>query len=782
MKAFYAYSYQSCILILLLLLIFHNNSYAQKFQIKGRVIDLNDSVVYCSVQLKNTNDNTLNGTLTNNEGKFEIGNIPKSNYLLIVSSVGFTTDTTIINDLSKNLDVGNIYLKPSSTALGEVIVTAKSVFSKEGIKYVVPSSNVVKTSSNGLMLLEKMNLPRLRVDAVSKTIQVSGGGQVQLRINGHEVSMQDINSLQSDEIIRIEYHDKPEARYNYASAVLDYIVKHRESGGYIFTEIWHGLLIPFGEDYIVAKLNHKKSEFSVSYNFQYRDWNHLWRTNEETFHLKDSTIIRHEEGNPADFEYYNHRAKLSYNYQKDNKMLNIAFITLVKNQVHNDWKSDLYSNLATKPVSMLDSSKNKFITPSLNIYYQHSLNKNETLILNLSGLIKTGNYSRFYNESFKSHILTDLTSVIQEDQYSGGISFLYENKMKAGTLNLGLNEQYISTQDNYKNTIGAADFFNKSTLDVNNIYLYAQFGKQLKKWYYRAGIGTTISFQTVNSNSKNYKFFRPSLTLTYTPKEDLEFNYNGSVYPTSPNIAALTKYDQRIDSLQIQRGNPELKPQTNYYNAFSIDYNLKKIGLSYYLNYTYITSPLMENSYLENGMIVRTVENQKRFQTLNTEFEFRAKPFKDYLTLQIYSGIKYYISNGITYNHTKSILYLGGEIKISYKKLSLLWLISQNTSDSFWGESLSRDESAHVVSLSYNTQHYYIGLECFNMFSTKHTASKENLNSIAPYERYEYMDELRNMIRFKINYTFRYGKEYNANSKKIRSSEDVESGIQKGEK
>lgn len=762
--------------------IFHNNTYAQKFQISGRVIDVNDSVVYSTIQLMDVKSKLINGAITDINGKFEIKNILKSNYFLIVSSVGFTTDTTIINDLSKNLDVGNIYLKPSSTSLGEVTLIAKSVFNKEGIKFIVPPSNIVKTSSNGLMLLEKMNLPRLRVDAVSKTIQVSGGGQVQLRIDGREVSMQDINSLQSDEIIRIEYHDKPEARYNYASAVLDYIVKHRESGGYIFTEIWHGLLIPFGEDYIVAKLNHKKSEFSASYNFQYRDWNHLWRTNEETFHLKNNTIIRYEEGKPADFEYYNHRAKLSYNFQKDNKMLNITFITLVKNQVHNDWKSDLYSNHTTDPVSMFDSSMNKFITPSLNIYYQHSLNKNETFILNLSSLIKTGNYSRFYNESSKSHIFTDLTSVIKEDQYSEGISFLYENKMKAGMLNLGLNEQYISTQDNYKNTIDAADFFNKSTFDVNNIYLYTQFGKQLKKWYYRAGIGTTISFQTVNSNSKNYKFFRPSLTLTYTPKEDLEFNYNGSVYPTSPNIAALTKYDQRIDSLQIQRGNPELKPQTNYYNAFSIDYNYKKLGLSYYLNYTYITSPLMESSYLENEMIVRTVENHKCFQTLNTEIEFRAHPFKDYLNLQIYSGIKYYISNGITYNHTKSILYLGGQIKINYKKLSLLWLISQNTSDSYWGESLSRDESAHVVSLSYNTQNYYIGLECFNMFSTKHTGSKENFNFIAPYTRYEYMGELRNMIRFKINYTFRYGKEYKANSKKIKNSEDVDSGIQKGEK
>jgi len=782
-KLLYSMRNNTFLIAFLLVTVFlGSGAYAQKFQIKGRVIDINDSVVFSSIQIINIKDNTIKGAITNNEGKFEINNILKSNYLLIVSSVGFITDTTIINDLSKDLDVGFICLKESVTALEEFTITAKSVFNKEGIRYVVPPVKFVKTSSNGLMLLEKMNLPRLRVDAVSNSIQVSGGGQVQLRINGREVSMQDISALQSDEIIRIEYHDKPEARYNYAAAVLDYIVKQRESGGYIFTELWNGLLTPFGEDRIVAKVSHKKLEFSASYYLAYRDWNHLWRENQESFYLEDKTILRYEKGNPADFEYYNHRANLSCNYQNDNKLLNISFATLVKNQVHKDWKSDLYSNLSSAPISMLDSSQNRTTNPSLNIYYQHSLNKNETLTFNLYGLFNNGSYSRYYKESYQSRILSDLTSIISEEQYGGGISFLYENKMKIGVLNIGLNEKSISTRDKYKNTVDSSNFINKAALDVHNIYLYTQFGKQLKKWYYRIGIGATMSFQTVNSNGSNYTLFRPSLSLTYTPEEDLEFNYTSTVYPTSPNLSALTDYDQKIDSLQINRGNPALKPQTNYYNAFTIDYIFKKIGLSYYLNHTYIADPLMESSYLENDIILRTIENHNRFQTLNTELEFRAKPYKDFFTVQLYSGINHYISNGNTYDHTKTIFYLGGKAKVNYKKLTLSWLVSQNTSDSFWGETLSRDESAHVVSLSYNTQNFYIGMECFNMFSTKHIGSKENFNAIAPYSRYEYLGELRNMIRFKINYTFKHGKEYNAKNKKTRSSEEVESGILKGDK
>ncbi|NJK93792.1 MAG: hypothetical protein HC905_01645 [Bacteroidales bacterium] len=232
----------------------------------------------------------------------------------------------------------------------------------------------------------------------------------------------------------------------------------------------------------------------------------------------------------------------------------------------------------------------------------------------------------------------------------------------------------------------------------------------------------------------------------------------------------------------MQRGNPALKPQVNYKNGISLDFDIKKIGFGCYLDYTYVSSPLMESSFAENNKVVRTINNQKNFQILNPELELRSKPFDNYIQLKIYTGINKYISTGNNFLHNKTIVYYGGKIKVNYKKYSLTWLVSQNTSDSFWGETLSRDESAHVVTLSYNNSKIYVGLEGFNLFSTKHTNSKENLSSIAPYTRYEYLDELRNMLRFKITYTLKYGREYKAKTQKIRNTDEVEQGILKGEK
>lgn len=759
-----------------------DNSYAQKFQIKGRVVEVNDSAVFCNVGLMNEKNVLVCSATTNADGAFELNNISKSNYLLIVSSIGFNADTIFIRELSKDLDIGTIYLHPVIINLNEVTVTAKNIINKNGIRYVIPTQNQIRNSTNGIMLLDKMNLPRLHVDGVSNSIQISGGGSVQLRINGREVTSQEINALQPNEIIRIEYHDKPEARYNYAEVVLDYIVRHQESGGYIYTELWNGLLKKFGEDRIVVKLNHKKSEFSALYYLAYRDWNNHWRKNHETFNLGNGSIIRDERGIPADFEYYNHRVSMNYNYQDGGKLFNVSFIAQLNNQVHNDWKSNLSSSTSSVPISMIDSSQNKLKNPSLNVYYQYPFNNREMLIFNVSGLFNKGSYNRYYNESENNLNLTNLSSKVDEKQYAGGFSLLYENKQKAGTLNVGIEEKSTLTTDTYENSFQSANTTNVSSLDIHNSYLFTQFGNQLNKWYYRVGIGANVNWQIVDKKVYHYIYFRPSLTLVYSPNDDLSFTYANSVYINNPSLSALSDYVQYIDSLQVRKGNSALKPQKNYYNALSVELNKKKFGVSYYLNYTYADSPLMESTYLEKNVVIRTIENQKRFQKINSELELRAKPYENYFVIKIYAGINHYISEGNTYQHIHSIYYYGGKFSANYKKFTLSWVLNQNTSDSFWGETLSRGESAHMASLSYNTSNYYIGFDCINMFSTKHIGSKDNYNDVAPYSRYEYLSELRNLVRFKVTYTLRYGRKYNASNRQIKSSDSTESGILKGEK
>ena len=113
-------------------------------------------------------------------------------------------------------------------SLDEITIQAQSVIEKGDRKVILPTQNQLKMSSSGIDLLGKLQLPRITVDIMSGEITTSGNGEVQLRINGVRVTYTEISSLSPEDILRIEYHDTPGARYGNAAAVIDYITKNKK--------------------------------------------------------------------------------------------------------------------------------------------------------------------------------------------------------------------------------------------------------------------------------------------------------------------------------------------------------------------------------------------------------------------------------------------------------------------------------------------------------------------------------------------------------------------------
>lgn len=101
------------------------------------------------------------------------------------------------------------------------------------------------------------------VDVISGEVTAAGNGTVQLRINGILVTYPEITALNPENIIRIEYHDSPGARYGDASVVIDYITRKKESGGNIRGGAFHS--IGGGrtsiDDMLSARYTYGKSEF-----------------------------------------------------------------------------------------------------------------------------------------------------------------------------------------------------------------------------------------------------------------------------------------------------------------------------------------------------------------------------------------------------------------------------------------------------------------------------------------------------------------------------------------
>jgi hypothetical protein len=736
-----------------------------------------------SVQLFHRGFDYIDGVVVDSTGAFSfIGKAENGReYVLLTSFVGYHTDTLYIQPVKQNIDVGSIFLGQENILLNEVLVSAPSVVNNYGIKLVYPTNEQRQKSIDGITLLSKINLPRLNVDEISKHVQLNGGGKVLVCKNGKITTLYEISALKPENIIRIEYHDIPEAKYNYADVVLDYIVRQNTSGGNVYLSLWQSK--GFGEDFIATRFNFGKSEFSIDYDLAYRNWNKLYRYNSESFNFTDRILERHEDGKPDLFKYDNHSLNLKYNYQDKGKILNITSSLLLNRMPHRDWKSkiSLYEDNKATLSDMLDKSNSRSNIPEVSVYYQQPIKDNSTLIVKSKGVKANNKYARMYSEKNNTDGY-ELVSAVKGNQSVFDLWGIFEHKFLKSVLSVGANYLYDNAESSYDNSINSLPVHYASTLNNQHLYLFSQFDVRIDdKISYRLGIGINRTWLSSDNKKNNTTTLQPSVSLRYSPNKLIEIRYYGSIYNKQPSLADLSDFDQSIDSIQLSRGNPDLQRQISYYNAIQFDLSLGKFGSSLYLNNTYTSHPIMESAYLENGKIIRKMENHKNFKAYNAEIEFRANLLNDYIRVKAYAGTKYFVSNGLFYKHDKKMFYYGGRISANYGFWSISWQFRQNTNNTFWGETFTKFEDAHMISLSYSRKNYRITADGLNLFSTKHINARENYSAVAPFKRYEYLDEIRNLIRLNFTLNLDFGREYNAQRKRDYDN-PISTTILKGEK
>ena len=125
------------ILSAFLILFSFNFLLAQNGRVQGIVSDktTNDIIPFAAVMLISDSKPLQKGNISNGNGAFLLDNLKYGNYKLLVSFMGYKTDTIskiILSKQNPKINLGNIQLKPSSIDLEEVEVKAnsKTVISK----------------------------------------------------------------------------------------------------------------------------------------------------------------------------------------------------------------------------------------------------------------------------------------------------------------------------------------------------------------------------------------------------------------------------------------------------------------------------------------------------------------------------------------------------------------------------------------------------------------------------------------------------------------------------
>lgn len=192
-------------------------------KISGTVVDAesNAPVEFATIALHDaTTDKVVNGSVADAKGKFTIAKVADGTYKLVVSFIGYETQT--ISDLKvagADVNVGIVKLSTGSKLLNEVVVEGKKDLIEERVDRTIYNAENDATARGGDATDVLKRVPLLSVD-LDGNVSLRGSSNIQVLINNKPSTIvassvaDALKQIPADQIKSVEVITSPSAKYD----------------------------------------------------------------------------------------------------------------------------------------------------------------------------------------------------------------------------------------------------------------------------------------------------------------------------------------------------------------------------------------------------------------------------------------------------------------------------------------------------------------------------------------------------------------------------------------
>ena len=676
----------------------------------------------------------------------------------------------------------------TTLTLGEVTVNGMRTIQKVDRTLFLPTKKMARSSANGYDLLKLMMLPGIKVDPVQQTVSSLRGGGVQVRINDVKAGTQDILALQPDEVVRVEYIDNPGVRYSDTSldAVINYVVKRRYSGYVGGAQTMQAFTTGFNNSYAYFKFNHKKSEFSLSYNFSWRDYDERRYDETADYYFPDGTT-RHREyrGYNTPFMYNTHDFQLGYNLAEPDKYtLNARFNLNIGNNPYRG-VNQLAVETGQPDLYQYNKASSSSYSPALDLYFSANLPHKQSIAANVVGtyihtdydyLMRQYLFDQSPSQSMQAAPVNDYSYSTLGKKYSLIAEAIYSKGFKKATLSAGGEFSISRTDNDYTGAVNT-----DALLNSNNLYLFMQLQGKLAWLNYTVGVGANRA--SIHQGDIGFEkwTFRPRLSLQTSAIKNVSLNLTGQMYQGTPSLSQLSDVRQQSSDLMAGDGNINLKPYTGYQAYFTGTWNVPLLSLWVNAGITYAPDVIMTTYNAvqqDNGeyMIVSRPENQRAFYDKWVRGNLTLHAIKDVLDISLYGCYDRYDSRGLTYRHTFNSWRYGFETSLMLGNWTVM-ADFYNTPKSYYGESMSGGENSSDVRINYKWKDLQVGLGAI-LVGYPHGYEYPGHTDSRYYKSHykTWIEDNGNMVYITLSYNFSRGRKYQTEQRRLNNA-DYDSGI-----
>ena len=769
---------------LILCLLTSTSLFAQT--LKGRVVDVTNSetpLELVNVQLLNSQGEQVSGAVTNNKGIFVISvkELDRNQqYRLVASMVGFTSVEQLLSLSDANMDLGTLQMRTQSEMLEDVTIRGEGKVLANGYT-IFPSKAALTQSDTGYDFVKKLMIPDLKVDIINRNIKTVGNDEVLVLINEKRASVEELLTLRSSRVQRVEYIDSPGVEYGSEplGAVIKVYVKNPESGVQGGLNLTNAVTTFAGENFAFVRYNYKQSEFGLVLDNTYTSVKRRSIAQKDQYKLSDTeTHDIDKAGIERPLRYDSNKATIHYNHTKSGAhIFNVALAANWYNSTKRSVSQQITESGLT-PYKATTSPTENYISPQLDLFYLQMLTNSSMLAYNLHGTYIDTDYGYQYSEEHPTYGARNYAYTTKGDKKSVINELRYEQELDNVELSLGGRYLYSITKNRYLGS-GITD----NSLNNHDVYFFGQMAGRLSALRYNLGLGVSMLDTRQGSMATNSWIFRPRLSMTL-PIKNWNLQYNFRIDPSAPTLAMLSSVNQRPNAWEVHSGNPDLKAFHKFDNSLTIRAFLGKAFIMVtQVGNKYAIKPIV-------SIVDRTTEadGTKTFRytyanignssdTWGT-FAIRWGILPDILTLTSTFTYTYMTVANELYKHHLHNPHLSVEADFSLGDWNVM-ATYYNEDKSLSGEMITINSPNLMLMLRYRLGAWTFGLNAANLFLPYGKRQQiEQINALHSYKQDLQVPSMANVVGVYISWNFATGRHYNGGEASIQNS-DTDSGILK---
>ena len=554
------------------------------------------------------NNALLTGAITDDNGRFEILDIPLGKYKLYFSFLGYkTTEQTLLaGGLNTVFDLGKISLEPSAENLDEVEVIGEQATTNSDLNKKTFNLTDNIAQSGGSVLDAMKTMPGVTFDQEGKVI-LRGSDKVVVLIDGKQSSLtgfgnqKGLANIPASNIEKIEIINNPSAKYDangFAGIVNIIYKKEKQTGlnGDVGLSFALGALGKRREDTPTElgsfSVNPKLIP-SINLNYKTGKVNYFLQSEfilQEALPNNEFTTRNYDDGRNIISQVPENRKQfrsiinggIDYDLDENNSF---TFSGLYDREKHIDTAQvafiDLNTNSRNRFYNWQEEEVTRYINAAVN--YRHKFEQaGHTLSANAQYTQGLEDETYSLNDSSSVRVGRDKTN-IRAIENTTSISSDYVRPLRNGRIELGAKLRIRRLPVDYTITPGNQSIIypDLGTFSDWGENLYAGYMNYLlekENYDVEAGLRAeqTNVFYDVDPangyypNNDKYDYFElfPSVRFTYKLNDENKISafYNRRIdRPGEPELRVFPKYD---DPELLKVGNPYLRPQ--FTDAFEI--------------------------------------------------------------------------------------------------------------------------------------------------------------------------------------------------------------------